>query len=422
MSSEAADESPRIAILGAGPVGLEAALYGRYLGYQVAVFERRLVAQHVRDWGHVRMFSPFKMNRSLLGLAALQAQQFDDLPGDDELLTGTEYVDRYLLPLSRSDLLANCVHEGVEVFAVGRDGVVKSDTDPATRAECPFRLLLLHEGQEEVADADYVLDCSGVYATPKWMGHGGIPAIGEQQLGGQIERHVPDVNGALRDRYAGRHVLVVGNGYSAATTVVALHELAKEVENTRVTWVTRRRADSGGPIPRREQDPLSARDQLAETANRLVLNPDTSIELLDQTTVVEVTRVSDAGGFQVQLSGRVDCQLVVDEIVANVGYRPDLSAVCELQFDLCPATEALRGLGAWLTEHDSADTVDTRPPSDEALAQPEPNFFVLGNKAFGRDSNFLLRTGLEQIRSVYSVIAARAELDLYQTMEGLVQR
>ena len=62
-----------IAILGAGPIGLEAALYARYLGYSVQVYERHEVAGHVKRWGHIRMFTPFQMNCSSLGLAALAA-------------------------------------------------------------------------------------------------------------------------------------------------------------------------------------------------------------------------------------------------------------------------------------------------------------------------------------------------------------
>ena len=63
-----------IAVLGAGPIGLEAALYARFLGYDVLLFERGNVAENVRQWGHVRMFSPFHMNATPLGLQALGAQ------------------------------------------------------------------------------------------------------------------------------------------------------------------------------------------------------------------------------------------------------------------------------------------------------------------------------------------------------------
>jgi len=43
----ALDPPARIAVLGAGPIGLEAALYGRFLGYDVDVYERGAGVAHV---------------------------------------------------------------------------------------------------------------------------------------------------------------------------------------------------------------------------------------------------------------------------------------------------------------------------------------------------------------------------------------
>ena len=47
----------RIAIIGAGPIGLEAAAYARRLGHEVTVYERGRVGENVGRWGHVVMFS-----------------------------------------------------------------------------------------------------------------------------------------------------------------------------------------------------------------------------------------------------------------------------------------------------------------------------------------------------------------------------
>src|SRR5258708_33060051 len=67
-------ESPaRIGVLGAGPIGLEAALYARYLGYEVDLYERRRVAEHLLQWGHSRVFTPFAANASPVGISALAA-------------------------------------------------------------------------------------------------------------------------------------------------------------------------------------------------------------------------------------------------------------------------------------------------------------------------------------------------------------
>ena len=64
---------PRIAILGAGPIGLEAALAAAERGWPFTVYEcADAVAGHVRQWGHVRVFTPWDMNVSDRMRAALE--------------------------------------------------------------------------------------------------------------------------------------------------------------------------------------------------------------------------------------------------------------------------------------------------------------------------------------------------------------
>ncbi len=61
------------------------------------------------------------------------------------------------------------------------------------------------------------------------------------------------------------------------------------------------------------------------------------------------------------------------------------------------------------------------PPSiHAALLNPEPDFYILGAKSFGRDSRFMISNGLLQIRALFSILGDRADLDLYATMTGLV--
>ena len=55
----------------------------------------------------------------------------------------------------------------------------------------------------------------------------------------------------------------------------------------------------------------------------------------------------------------------------------------------------------------------------DALLLPEPNFYILGAKSFGRDSRFLISNGLEQIRELFTLIGDRTDLNLYATMAGL---
>ena len=139
----AIDTPARLAILGAGPIGLEAALYARFLGYDVVVYERGDVAASVRQWGHVRLFTPFRLNRSPLGLAAIEAQdETYQPPADDAIVTGQEWIDRYLLPLAQTDLVGDCLRTQTSVVAVGKEELLKGDMPGhEDRGDWSFRVL-----------------------------------------------------------------------------------------------------------------------------------------------------------------------------------------------------------------------------------------------------------------------------------------
>src|SRR5207253_7937892 len=97
----------------------------------------------------------------------------------DVCLTGRELVGAYWGPIAES--LQGHLQTDTLVLQVGRRGLHKSD-DPggAGRAKQPFRLLLRDkQNRERIEEADVVLDCTGIYGQHRWLGAGGIPAVGE---------------------------------------------------------------------------------------------------------------------------------------------------------------------------------------------------------------------------------------------------
>ena len=90
----------RIAIVGAGPIGLEAAVHARRLGHEVTVYEAGVVGEHFRRYGPVRLFTPFGMNSTEESRERLRSAGVL-FPADEDVLTAEELADRYLLPLSK---------------------------------------------------------------------------------------------------------------------------------------------------------------------------------------------------------------------------------------------------------------------------------------------------------------------------------
>ena len=393
----------RIAIIGAGPIGLEAALLGRSLGHRVQVYERGRVAENMMRWGHVTLFSSWKLNHTSLGARTL-SESGRSLPDATDYLTGKEHVERYLRPLAKSEPLQGCVREGVEVIQVGRDGIGKSDLIGGPRHRHPFRLLLGGNDGEEIAEADFVIDCSGTYAHHNWMGNGNVPALGERGLQHHIAYTLKDLLGADRESYQGRRVLLVGSGHSAAT---ALDELTR-LPGTSVLWVTR--SGEKAPLPVFSKDPLPERARLSEKANALAAGADPRVAYRRATEVERITRHGD--GFVVEIRSRDLANrhetVEVDRILAHVGYHPDNRIYRELQMHECYATMGPMKLSAALLGGSSADCLAETPQDATVLQNPEPNFYVLGSKSYGKNSRFLIRIGLQQVHDVFTLIEARS--------------
>jgi len=63
--------------------------------------------------------------------------------------------------------------------------------------------------------------------------------------------------------------------------------------------------------------------------------------------------------------------------------------------------------GALLAQSGSgADCLDQKSFGAETLAHPEPGFFILGVKSYGRRSDFLMRVGWEQVEDVFGLLAS----------------
>ena len=142
----------------------------------------------------------------------------------------------------------------------------------------------------------------------------------------------------------------------------------------------------------------------------------TNITLLQNTVVEKIGFDANNETYEVSLlSGDDKKIMIVDRIIANVGYGPDNSIYRELQMHECWASRGPMKLAAALLGASSADCMDQQSMGADTLKNPEPDFYIIGNKSYGRNPTFLLRIGLEQIVEVFSLITNNSKLNLYAT-------
>jgi NADPH-dependent 2,4-dienoyl-CoA reductase/sulfur reductase-like enzyme len=397
-----------VVIIGAGPVGLAAAAHLLDRGLAPLVLEAGpQVGANVAQWRHVRLFSPW-----CLALDPVSVRLLDQVgwtgPDPDALPTGADLLEHYLQPLAALPALASRIRLQTTVVAVARQGVDKVRSPG--RDQLPFLVRVRdHGGRVRDLQARAVIDASGTWTQPNPLGASGLPALGEADAGAQVAYGLPDILGADRARYAGRRVVVVGAGHSAATSLLALAELQQQAAGTEIVWAVR----SATPRPlvgkgSAEADELPARGRLASDLAALV-----DAGRIDLVAGLRIHTVEPAGdrvwlvGDQLHsedLANARSLEVEADQVIAATGFRPDHTIAAELRLGLEPALESPTALGPLIDPN--VHTCGTVPAHGMAeLAHPEPRYVVVGMKSYGRAPTFLLATGYQQVRSVVAALA-----------------
>ncbi len=389
-------DTKRIAILGAGPTGLEAALAAADASLPFTLYEAASsVAGNVRAWGHVQLFTPWEMNVSPRMRQHLEAAG-REVPGGSDCPTGRDLAEKLFEPLAALPEIAPNVRLGTRVLSVGRQGLLKhEEIATAERGRRPFRILLSNEsGREWTETADVVIDATGTWGSPNTLGDGGIPAPGERSFAGEIRRDIPDF--AKEPDWAGKTVLLAGAGHSAQTAVRALAELP----GTRVIWALRNPEPGWGT---HDGDPLPDRARLAADAAALAGGSSPAVEVRRGVAVEEITKPN--GKLEVVLrNGEGSETVAVDRILSLTGAVGDHGLYRQLQVHECYATCGPIKLSAALLGAGSSDCLAQTTHGADTLTNPEPGFFILGSKSYGRNNTFLMRIGWEQVGEVFGLL------------------
>ena len=291
----AIDTPARIAILGAGPIGLEAALYARYLGYDVDLYERGKACEALCSLGSRPDVHPVRSDRLALGpggpqgarprLAAAGRRRAAHRARVGRAVSTCRWPTPICWPTACTSRPGSWP-SGARDFC--RASWLATRRGATTTFACSLESTLADDhGRQRFATADAVIDATGTFGNSNCLGPGGLPAIGELAAGAHFELGLPDVLSARREHFAGRNTLVVGDGCSAATNLIALAALASQVADTWVTWVTR--GPDTPPITPRSGDPFAERVRIVEQANRLAIDDANHVTHLGGTTVEAIS-------------------------------------------------------------------------------------------------------------------------------------
>ncbi len=385
------DPSLPVAVIGAGPIGLATAAHLQARNLPFFVVEAGNLAENVRSWSHVTLFSPWQYNIDPAAKVLLEKVGWV-APADEVIPTGKELIEYYLEPLAA--IFKEKIYSNHRVIAMTRE---ETDRMKSTnRANSPFQLYVETTHGIKVMKAGAIIDATGTWGNPNPVLSNGLWLKSERDLGDFIDYHIPNVeqNKAI---YANKKIAVVGGGHSAINSLLQLAELKTEFPQTKIIWVLRKQrvedAFGGG-----SNDELAARGELGLRIAELVKNG-----TIDVKTPFRIQSISkNEQGIQLKAStGKIEG---LDRLIVNTGNRPDFQMNSELRYEVETITEAVPALAPLIdpNEH-SCGSVTAH--GEKELRQPEPNFYIVGSKSYGRAPTFLMATGYEQIRSVVAHLA-----------------
>jgi hypothetical protein len=178
-------------------------------------------------------------------------------------------------------------------------------------------------------------------------------------------------------------------------------QLKEAHPETQLFWIIKQSIDHL-PYCCNSEDPLEQRRQLAANVNQIYTNERIFTKIFTNTVV---TKFTSSATIDITLDTSPPQILEnIDYVIANTGSQPDRSLYANLNIQECYRTKGPLALAVKLLSSNNADCLKQTNHGANSMLTTEKNFFIVGNKSYGKQTNFLMKIGFEQVTEVFQLI------------------
>lgn len=186
-------------------------------------------------------------------------------------------------------------------------------------------------------------------------------------------------------------------------------KLKKQYPKTQLFWVIKQEIDHL-PYYSNPDEPFEQGRQLVDEANQIYIDGFTFDEIYTNTVITQFNFTSSPDVLDIVLDTsppRIIRQ--IDYVIINTGSQPDRSLYANLNVQECHYTKGPFSLATKILSHGSTDCMKQITHGTSSMLTTEKNFFIVGNKSYGKLNYFLMKIGFEQVDEVFQIIRANCD-------------
>lgn len=174
---------------------------------------------------------------------------------------------------------------------------------------------------------------------------------------------------------------------------------------TELFWIIKQKVDQD-PYCVHLDDPLEQRRQLTESVNKIYRDQKVFTKIFTNSVVKKYHFSDSKSSVDVLIDTKDEEETLsnIDVVISNTGSKPNRDLYSNLNVHECYRTKGPMALAVKLLGSSGQDCLKQSSHGPQSMLTTEKNFFIVGNKSYGTQTNFLLQIGFQQVKDVFQLI------------------